>query len=165
MVLAPVSLPSCFGWSLAKGELEEGGLPENTVLARLALLSCGRGPGAEAQLEGLCCRCAQGWGTLLANQAESVVQAGYPQVSMYLGWGTGKGMTTLLCSCRSLPRIPAPPSQAVRLVNRLHSRILQMLFKLLASGLCLHRAVCCAVSLRQGLPFPPTLPVLPSQAR
>ena len=55
------------------------------------------------------------------------------QVSIYLGWGAGEGNGAcwLFCSWKSLPKISAPPAQALRLVNKYPSHILQEFFQLL----------------------------------
>lgn len=45
----------CFGWALAKSILERASLQENTgQLTRFVQVYSGRGPGAVAQLEGVC---------------------------------------------------------------------------------------------------------------
>ena len=134
VVLVPVGaacmLPGLWhfsGWAPVKGVLEGSGFQENAgvgcaVPARSMLVCPGSGPVAtqeypcrdQAGMEGLCPQKSVGVGQMVSKLCCLL------QMSVYLGWGIGKGNSTcqLFCSWRSLPRISAPPAHALRLAKK-----------------------------------------------
>ena len=73
------------------------------------------------------------------------------QVSMCLCCGVRE--RKLICSWRSLPKIPAPVAHALRLVSKSPSWIHQAFDRLLLLCCILGGAICYVVSLRLGLSF------------
>lgn len=102
---------------------------------------------------GVCRRTWWGLGELLAGQVESV-SAVLVSVDKAVGQGREMAPCRIFSSWRSLPLIPAPPAQALRLVRKSPSCIPQACFQTAASMLPLHRVVCRAVSLRTRIHFP-----------
>ena len=98
----------------------------------------------QVRLEGASPQRSEGQGTLLSwvksLDAVLVPSLPCPRLSMYLGWGAGErnGTLQLFCPWRSLPKIPAPPAHALRLVSKFPSHIL-----------CRHFSNCCLYAVSQ----------------